>query len=165
MFWLEKYFMLMPEDVECATRQLIILYDQALAKNELRHFERHGLNFDYALIDTKKFQKKRIGVDPLSKWVYHHKYAFAIRRNPEEDFSLIFICGDLVPSKFWDIPGVHEYGDITYQKLGDIKKIHEKSIKLEFDIAKKEGLFDEYLEWIRKNHPGRMKELSKIGII
>jgi hypothetical protein len=161
MFWLEKYFMLTPEDMECVTSQLIRLYDQALTKNELKHFEKHGLNFDYALIDTEKLHSR----GSVARWIYTYKYAFAIRRKPEEDFSLIFVCEDLLPPKFWDIAAVHEYGDIINQKIDDIKKIHEKSIKLEFDIAKKEGLFDEYLEWIRKNHPGRIKELSKIGII
>ena len=165
MVWLGKYFILTSEDAKWATERLRELYDQALAKKELIHFEKYDLKFDYALVDLKQFPKEEIGVNPILKWIRNYGCAFGIGRKSEKHPSLIFVCRDYVPSKFWDILAVHEYGDIIHYELETRKKRHEKSIKLEFDIAKKEGLFDEYLEWIKEKMPWRMGEITEVGII
>ena len=100
----------------------------------------------------------------IDKWMYYYGYAFAISRTPGEGMSLIFVCSDDVPKKFRGITAVHEYGDIINQHANSKDERHNKSIRLEFDIAKKDELYDEYIEWIKKRWKSRIEEFSRLGI-
>jgi len=164
MVWLGKYFLMSGEESDWVEEQLRKLYDSALDRNQLKHYNKHGLDIKYALVDTRTLRRPGPSIDPITKWIYHYKYAFNISRRPGEDCSLIFVCSDLVLPKFYDLAAVHEYGDIIHQHDGDIHEIHKKSIRLEFEIAKKEGLHKEYMEWIKNNWPSRMDEIKRIGI-
>lgn len=160
----KRYYLMTEKESDWVQNKLVELYDSISNKGELEHYKRHGLDFEYALIDANALRGRSSGIHWIDKWMYYYGYAFAISRSPDEGMSLIFVCSDDVPEKFRGITAVHEYGDMINQHAGSRDERHKSSIKLELDIAKKDGLYDEYIEWIRKRWKSRIEEFSRLGI-
>ena len=126
------------------------LYDKA----EKGAYERHGINFEYAVI-RKKDLPSNFPVDAGFCLIY---YDFL---TGEATKTLRFVVKDACkpfPGEYQGIVAVHEYGESLL--IG-----HQESSVLEWGTAKREGFLGSYLEWMEGAAPAKLADLSKYSVL
>lgn len=143
------------------------LYAQALKKNRVFKYQKHGMEFEYALISRQAvpaeiWQNAGLAFSHclINKWdkiILGRKVALA------RGSWLLFVIEDYfpekkLPAKVIEYLAVHEYGEMA--TLGD----HNLASKLEFAIAAQEKKLSWYMYWIEKYYPSKFAEIFSYQI-
>jgi len=134
------------------------LYEMARQKDRLVIYDKHGLQFEYALI-----RKSWLPTD-IKEW----SPGFAILYSNIIDvlfggpgYALTFVVEDSMkpfPKEYRDLVAVHEYGESLF--IG-----HDKASIVEWNIAKKEGLLDSYIPWLEEHFPSKLCDLYYYSLL
>lgn len=139
--------------------KLTRLYRQALRNGRVKKYQKHGIDFEYALLN-----KKDVPLEiEVYGWAFSHclynafdaflfSRAYALSRGS----WLLFVVYDAlphIPQENIEYGAVHERGEQV--TLGD----HNLASKLEFSIAKKEKRLTKYMSWIEKNYPQKFADV------
>lgn len=134
------------------------LYGEALEHRMVQQYQKHGMRFEYALVDAKKVAHlKQYGMafshclyNPFDAFFSGRKYALA------RGTWLLFVVRDMypkMPQQFLEYAAVHERGEQV--TLGE----HHLATKLEFAIAQKERKLREYMAWIEQSCPEKFADV------
>lgn len=128
------------------------LFRQALERDDICQYEKHGLHFQYARVQKQEvpFAAQGLGCgfahclyDQWDVLFYGHKVALA------RGSWLLFVVTDYFhphdfPAAYAEYVAVHEHGEEV--TLGE----HDLATRLEFSIAKKERKLTRYLTWLEE---------------
>lgn len=136
--------------------ELVALYKKALARGDVRLYDKHGLKFEIALVLQKEIPPEILkNCGPAFSHVLFSGFEMlflGIKKALSRGSWLLFVAKDYksVPEKFLEYWAVHERGEqIT---LGD----HNLATKLEFNIAAKEKTLRNYVKWLEENEPDHL---------
>lgn len=136
--------------------ELVALYKKALARGDVRLYDKHGLKFEIALVLQKEIPPEILeDCGPAFSHVLFSGFEalfLGTKRALSRGSWLLFAAKDYknVPEKFLEYWAVHERGEqIT---LGN----HNLATKLEFNIAAKEKTLRNYVKWLEENEPDHL---------
>ncbi len=136
------------------------LYENALKKGNVRRYQGHGMDFEFALVSTSDVPKRIYEESGpafahclMNSWdviIGGEKYAKA------KGSWLLLVIYDMypdTPAKILGYMAVHERGEMI--TLGE----HHLATKLEFAIARREERLRGYMRWIEQNCPGKFADV------
>lgn len=136
------------------------LWDGAASSGNIRTYQKHGLDFDYAVVNTRDVPAdivRQCGhafahclYDPFEALLFGKKYA--MKRGQWMKFVVRGVHEPL-PPEYTEYAAVHEYGEEV--TAGE----HDKASVLEWSVAKMERNLRRYLRWIEQNAPTKLMDL------
>lgn len=135
------------------------LYLNALEHGMVRLYNKHGMEFEFALVSAKDVPAnlKALGF-AFSHCLFNGFEAlfFGKRYAMSRGSWLLFVVYDMypgMPESYVEYAAVHERGEQV--TLGD----HNLASKLEFAIARKENNLVEYIKWLEENCPAKFADV------
>lgn len=136
------------------------LYKQALGLKMVRRYHKHGMQFEYALVQKKDLPDivRESGEIAFSHCLYSGFDALfcGVKHALARGSWLLFVVVDAYPGmmeSYIEYAAVHERGEQV--TLGD----HNLASKLEFSIARKEGKLTGYMAWLELVCPGKFADV------
>lgn len=136
--------------------ELVALYKKALARGDVRLYDKHGFKFEIALVLEKEVPAEILReCGPAFSHVLYSGFEALLlghKKALSRGSWLLFAVIDYknVPEKYLEYWAIHERGEqIT---LGN----HNLATKLEFNIAAKEKTLRNYVKWLEENEPDHL---------
>jgi len=117
------------------------IYDTA----EKRQYQKHGLDFEYAVVRRKDF--------PYMLHIGSAGLSFDGMRFVMEDFFLDPAINAETRKKMVELIAVHEYGESIFYD-------HHQASLLEFAVAKNEGILEHYLETLHSKYFLKFRDVA-----
>ena len=131
------------------------LYLRAIKNDDICHYEKNGMSFDYAIVCIKDLPEELVQwhsaafshclYDPFEAMFCGTQYALA------RGEWFLFVIEDMIPGsrKWQEYWAVHERGEQV--TLGR----HDLATKLEFAVSDLEGQVKQYIAWLETDYPDK----------
>lgn len=133
------------------------LYAKALKCGDVKLYKKHGLEFEYALVNKDEVPENILHEcgSAFSHVLFNGFEAFLMGTSYAKSRGswLLFVVRDFYPQtppKFLEFWAIHERGEQV--TLGN----HNLATKLEFAIAAKEKKIRQYINWLEANSPDHL---------